>query len=440
MQEYIPRLSLLDAIEIMQSGIDLKPQNTLSTWLQITNRIPAAHLAIERALKFLLEKSSGYQRSHNLKHQIDALRVQDYSSAAFLDTAFDAATAFYGLNPNRPGLKHLESIDTYLDLVGTETAFEKMRYWELEQRPDEALTQRLFPTLHLEILHALKELYFEDMRRPETIVDRVEWHVRETLFNTVNLGFSSGTAGEVSVKRYIEWVCDHPSWTDALTEAAKTGFSIGDDFMNETVASAYKTLTESSDPAVRYLTEKIDTLPPQPREVVPEVEWLDPGIENTGRVVTPGGTWLGNIWRGLDGSWNVMPSQIWDISPSGRARSQTDARCYLAQELTKPYNLAINGEHRTLRLVGKHTRPFRFNHQHQPVNGDNANSWTHMITCWEKPHGIEINDQIQVDISVIGETGIARGIVGYVAQVEDCDLFIVGNDFFGTPIVPPAIC
>ena len=134
------QFSIGDALQILDDS-PLRPDAPAQTTLiQITNRIPTAHLAIERGMKFLIEKHGGkYEQRHDLHKHLRKLRELDPSAIAFLEKAFDDATAFYGLNHNRPNLSHIRSLDAYLATVGTTDAFNRMRYWELNPEREESL-------------------------------------------------------------------------------------------------------------------------------------------------------------------------------------------------------------------------------------------------------------------------------------------------------------
>ena len=121
--------------------------------------------------------------------------------------------------------------------------------------------------------------------------------------------------------------------------------------------------------------------------------------ERCGSVKTPGGTIIGLIERGLDGLWYIRPGHG---VVSAKAKSQTDARCYLAILLTRPALVTVGGEDRSLRIIGEeHDLSQRnydeINRRYEGAGDDKT--WTHKVTFWDKDHGIEINDRVRVEVA-----------------------------------------
>lgn len=431
MEEFAVQFSIGDALQILDDS-PLSP-DTLNqvTLVQITNRVPTAHLAIERGLKFLIQKNGReFEPHHNLHTHVRVLRELDPMAVAFLERTFDDATAFYGLNRNHPDLGHVRSLNAYLETVGTADAFEKMRYWELNPDQEEPLFGKIWPIIHREILLAISQLLSSNHSESETIAGRVERMAHNALLPTEKLVYSPGSDHEATVKRYIEWVLKHPSRRAALTRAFQQDFAIGDDFRNKIVSQAYESLTQSRDPAVRYLTSRIDVLPTQPRDVIPPIEWLGHRRERAGKVFTPGGTSLGFVVRTPDGIWHITPLREGTVGISARAHSQTDARSYLAQLLTDACAVTVNGEPRTIRLVGK--APYRFTRNYRrmsrPDEATAAVPWTHKLTCWDNNHEIRTNDEVRVEVPHNGEYHIVHVIEGRVTHADDNELYVEGRE------------
>ena len=121
-EEHTIWFSINDVIRILESAPVRSDMVSKINVSQVMNRAPVAHLSIERALKFLIQKRSGeFTDHHNLHTHFRTLRHCDPDVAEYLDEAFHAATQFYGLNTNVAELKHLESLDAYLPMVGTST-------------------------------------------------------------------------------------------------------------------------------------------------------------------------------------------------------------------------------------------------------------------------------------------------------------------------------
>ncbi|MCY4653021.1 MAG: hypothetical protein OXC95_07640 [Dehalococcoidia bacterium] len=434
MEEFAVLFSIGDALQILD-GSPLQPDvPTQTTFVQISNRVPIAHLAIERGLKFLIKKRIGeIQPHHDLHKHLRRLRELDPSAVAFLEKAFDDTTAFYGLDPDNAGLGHIRSLNSYLETVGTAKAFNSMRYWELDPEQEEPLFRKIWPTIHREILLAISRLHESDSREDETIAGRVEQTIHNALFPIEQLGYSPGSDHEATVMRYIHWVRNHPSLREALTDAFHRDFAIGDEFMNRMVRQAYQSLTQSPDPAIRYLVSRIDVLPAQPREVIPLIEWSDPQNKQLGKVLTPGGTALGLIRRTLDGIWHILPFRTGTAGNFVRARSQTDARSYLAQLLSDTCTIKVNDKLTTIRLVGEPPYRLTRNYGRMRDSADSHDSvpWTHRLNCWEQHHDIKPDDQVRVEVPDSDEPHFIHVIEGQVTLTNGAELFIEGRDILG---------
>ena len=120
MERYKIQRSIWDAIDILDSAPmhrDLIPETMI---VQLTNRGPMAHLAIERGLKALIANATGNRNSiHSLNRLYRDLKGCDKNSADFLDEAFDDAVRFYGYSVDDKGFGHFRSLDEYLSKVGT---------------------------------------------------------------------------------------------------------------------------------------------------------------------------------------------------------------------------------------------------------------------------------------------------------------------------------
>ena len=91
-----------------------------------------------------------------------------------------------------------------------------------------------------------------------------------------------------------------------------------------------------------------------------------------------------------------------------RAKSQTDARSYLAQLLSDTYTFKVNGEPRTIRLVGE--PPYRFTRNYarmrDSADSDDSVTWTHKLNYWEQDHSISPGDQVRVEVPDSDETSL----------------------------------
>ena len=431
-QRDIVRHSVEDVIRILKNEPvkgDMVPEITA---VQVMNRVSIAHLSIERALKFLITAAGGpLVETHNLRHRYQELLKHDPVSAKSLDGAFEAAVRHYRYNPNAANMTHLKSLERYLEVAGSDKAFQDIRYWELTQSLDEMLLRRIYLSIHIELLHALSEILLA--RQPiETVANRVERAVSHAMVDTANKVHSPGTS-EDSIHSYIEWLQRFGSRRQALIEAVQKGFNIGDDFMANVARNACRTLLDSADPAVRYFVSTLDVLPKQPRDVVPCVEWLGPERNRKGSVKTPAGTNLGFIERGPDGLWDIIPLRDGLVRVSAKARSQTDARCYLGILLTRPAKVTIGGEDRSLRMVGGEYNLVQRNYGQVDWSiertGDDK-TWTHKVTLWNRDHGIEVNARVRIEVPSRGTEGVVKILEGTVTEVAGHEVYLSGRDTF----------
>ena len=110
-------IGILDSAPIHR---DLIPETTI---VQLTNRVPIAHLAMERGLKALIADVGGTTDPiHSLNKLYRDLRKYDKDSADFLAEAFEDVVSSFGYNVNVKGFGHFRSLGDYLSKVGTEKA------------------------------------------------------------------------------------------------------------------------------------------------------------------------------------------------------------------------------------------------------------------------------------------------------------------------------
>ena len=360
-----------------------------------------------------------------LRHRYQELLKHDPVSAKSLDGAFEAAVRHYRYNPNAANMRHLKTLELYLEVAGSDKAFQDIRYWELTQSLDEIRLRRIYLSLHIELLHALSEILLA--RQPiETVANRVEHAVSNAMWPTADMAYSPGTPEELSIDSYdsyIEWLQGFGTCSEALADAVQNGFNIGDDFLANLARNAYETLLKAADPAVKYFASTLDVLPKQSRDVIPCVEWLGPEKVRKGSVKTPAGTNLGFIERGLDGLWYITPLREGRVRVAAKAKTPTDARCYLGILLTRPAKVTVEGEGRPLRIVEEGYNPFQLNYDE--INRRNEGTcddktWTHKMTLWDKDHGIDINKTVRVEVPLrdIDRVLILEGTVTEVAEHE----------------------
>ena len=141
---------------------------------------------------------------------------------------------------------------------------------------------------------------------------------------------------------------------------------------------------------------------------------------------------LGLIERGLDALWYITPLEEGVVS--AKARSQTDARCYLANLLTKPARINVGGEERSLRIVREEGDFFQRNYDEitwpNEQTGD-GKTWTHKVTLWDKDHGIEVNERVRVEVRLEEMEGVVEILEGTVTEVAVHEVYVSGSNWVG---------
>ena len=420
--------SLDDVIHILEhepAQPDMVPEITIS---RIMNRGPIAHLAIERALKFLIEKANGtWEEHHNLHTHLEVLRKDDANLVGFLEKVFDDAVQHYRINPNSTGKNHFRNLVEYLAMTGSASAFNNMRYWELKQSLNEALIRRLSLQIHYELLKGIREAVISTGQPSETVKDRVERALEDSILPANEMAYIIGSEKQEAVEAYLSWVLGYETNEEALADAFQKGFQIGDEFMNSVARQAFETLANATDPAVKYLARVLSVLPKQQRDAIPCVEWMGPQRFAFGRVHTPGGTTLGHIERGPDGIWNIIPARDGLVGVSATASSQIDARCYLADLLTTWAGLTTDGPETELRVVDIKYRFFRrassFSNADQGKWDVHTRNFT--VTFWDDVHGLIPEQAVKI---VRGKGARLEEVIeGTVTNVSGAEVQVAGH-------------
>ena len=114
MDKYKILESIEDVIRILDAApikLDLVPETNI---VQLTNRVPIAHLAIERGLKSLIsEGGRTIDYTHKLHKLYGILNDCDKVSADYLGMAFDDAVEFFGYKVNAKGFEHFQGISSF---------------------------------------------------------------------------------------------------------------------------------------------------------------------------------------------------------------------------------------------------------------------------------------------------------------------------------------
>ena len=399
--------------------------------IKTVNRISLAHLSIERAMKFLIvEAGQTYTENHHLPLHLKKLRECEPETVKFLEDAFDDAVKHYRFNHKNPGMGHLKSLVAYLEAAGSHKGFIDIRYWELDQSLDEILLRRVSLNLHLELLHAMSEVLLAPERPKDTTSTRVERTVHRAM--TKDFIYSVGSEKELAVKAYIEWLTrsGFSDYRGAIATAFKEGLVTGDNQIAGFVKKAYQELLGSADPAVRYFTDTLDILPEQPRDVIPCVEWLGPEKETRGFVQTPAGTLLGEIEKGHDKLWRIVPMREGQPRVTAKAENQTDALCYLAALLTRPVQVTVDGQTETRRMVDLgHGFFHRTNYLSME---DLLSDQNYKVEFWDKEHGLAVGDDVKIELRDASEppNSLVHRLEGRVVAVEGHEVSVLGFDIF----------
>ena len=219
--------------------------------VQLANRVPVAHLAIERSIKALVADVAGtFDSTHSLHELYQSLKKHDQASARFLAYVFQDAVVFYGYNTNAPDFRHLRTIDDYLSKTGNQNAFDAFRYLVIDENPKGGdPTRYVFLMLHRELLCAQVSLL--GWAPKQTVSQRVETRLNDALFRHRRISISSGDPElKISSDWYHNWLFDvHTTRRDALQDAVSMKFKISDDeLIEQTLIDAYEELKQEKIP------------------------------------------------------------------------------------------------------------------------------------------------------------------------------------------------
>ena len=423
--------SIKDVIVILDSAPTSWDLVSETNAVRLTNRVPIAHLAIERGLKALIvEAGRPAEHTHSLHELYAALKKWDQGSADYLAAAFKDAVSFFGYNVNAKGFKQLRSLDCYLSKVGSKKAFEALRYWAIgETSKGESPIPYISPSIHRELLCALWCLFLPSRR--ETVSGRVEHEVTYAMFDGRQIYYNTDdTNKEQAVCWYRDWLTrGHTSRRSALKEAVRQNFSIKDDdeFVSQTLRDAYTDLQQSKDPAVRYFVRTLTYLPKGSQllssDAVPEIQWCNQ-YQTKGMVVTPAGTCLGFIEKYPDGAWGILPQEEGLVQVSDIAEAMADAKHYLVNRLSRQVDVNVNGELKQLRIVSQWAFPPR------PVWTSGAE--TYELEFWNGEHALLPGEAISIELWTWGSPGYALVLEGTVITVAEQKVSISGTKNFSS--------
>ena len=251
MEQYKIEASIRDVIHILDSAPIQADMIEERNVVQLTNRAPIAHLAIERGLKALIAQARGPQnRTHSLNKLYMELVKYDSDSAEYLSKAFKDAVKFFGYNFNTKGFRQFRSIDEYLSKVGGEKAFDELRYWAIGEfdKSNSPVAYISLP-IHRELLCALECLCLSGFRA--TVSVRVEHEVHEAITRPTRLAYSVGDIPrESSINWYLNWLRKHDTRRSALEEAVHRNFvvKVDDDVVTQILRDAFDELESIGGP------------------------------------------------------------------------------------------------------------------------------------------------------------------------------------------------
>ena len=430
----IIQVSVEDVIRILEDAPVRGHFIPYVTIAGVLNRVAIAHLSIEKAIKFLIREAGGeIVEKHHLGNRFRELKGHAPESAGFLEDAFGTSKSHYGINDKSQDMTHFRSLDAYLETTGSDDAFNKViRYWELEPSLEITLLRQVHLSIHMELLYGLHEILIEPDRAKETVEGRVDRAVDAAMFPNGGMAYCRAMADERSAKMYSDWLNQFCTLREALADAVKRNFTLGNELAAKTTRAAYKTLLNAKDPAVIHFASTLDVLPSQPRDVIPDIEWLDGNRRQRGRVSTPSGEVLGFIEQGPHGRWYITPIQTGPVGVSAKAETQIDAVCYLVRLLARPAQVTLDGERSGLRIVGEERHVFKLD----PAKSgrpepDNDETKTYTVAFWDENHRIEKGQEIRIESQRNDSDGLtfSDALAGEVQEIRGHQISVMGSCF-----------
>ena len=424
-QRTLAQYAIQDAIGILDSAPVRPDLVNEIVIVQLMNRLSFTHLVIETGLKALIIQAGGaLKRTHSLVKLCGQLKECDSASAEFLARAFQDAVKFYGYNVNREDFKHYHSLAMYLSQTGTDDAFSILRYWLLEKNNQNDLPDgpnqgdRIFYSIahpiQRELLCAIWHLFFQprsehELARRETVSERVEFAVKDAMFNGRKMPYSSE---EEHKKQAIDWYLDwslsnHASACDAFEAAMRQNFAISDqyEYVNEILRDAYQGLQQLEDPAIKYYLQTLGYLLKQSEQWQPgtitEFQWSN-ADQTLAKIVTPGRTTLGYISKLPDDAWAISKHSLYQSEKV--AWQLGDAIAYLVNRYTKRVEVTVEGQSKQFRIITEKS---------SVSSGDR-------LVFWNANHGLSVGDEVSVMIvrEADHDDESAYRLTGTVAEVQ----------------------
>ena len=402
MDAYKIENSIKDVLAILDSAPiqpDLMPERNL---VQLTNRIPIAHLAIERGMKGLLKRVvGGQEETHSLGNLYSSIKKVDPDSADFLARAFEDSVDFYGYNPKRSGFEQFKSLEEYFLKVGGKKAFDALRYWAIgDPGTGETAIKFISPPIHREILCALRSLLIS---RPETTSGRVDSQIELAMWNRRNIYSMNGDEQkETAIELYRNWLKNEFESPRAAigSKIHSASLRFGHEYIDQVFKEGWDDIQQTKDPAVKYFIHQLTYLPegsqPQHTDAIPLIEWLQQDLY--GQVNTPAGTCLGFVQKQPDGAWAIMPlvQGAKPIAPA--AWKLKDAKNHLVDRLTFKVMVKLGTDSKQLRILGSqyHFPEQDFSQVSPKAEDVYALDQTFKLEFWDEGHGLIVGNDLAV--------------------------------------------
>lgn len=427
---------------------DLMPSYNL---MQVGAFVEQTHIAIEKGLKWAIVKAGGDPGNrHSLQALSEKLSALD-NGRPFLDylrEAFIAVRKFYRIDISHPELKHIKSLDSYLNKVGGKKIYDEARYATLDAISKGAHSsgslRYVFPQAHIELLRTLEcvaryESWQDDPNRKENIVARVEREVRDQIIESASRHVA--IYGSEILDDFKRWDGGADCYVNALEVAVRSNFKIGSfGAMQKVLSNAFEELSESKDPAVKY---RMDTFHYMERDSQLPIEGIDlersirtiNGSQDLLEVCSPSEEHIGFMQRNFDGSWSVDSS----ITASLRftAWERNDAVWLLLRLAIWTCDSVINGVARQLMLIGQSYGAIGLRTSWDAETGDYLAKEDFDLKFWDSTHGLKRGDRIALNVlesaefresrSWVRSYRIGRIILGDVTEVKGHEVKVLAE-------------
>ena len=118
------------------------------------------------------------------------------------------------------------------------------------------------------------------------------------------------------------------------------------------------------------------------------------------------------------------------MTVTATTESQTDARCYLAELLTRDARVIVGDEERQVRLVGPEYDLFKGNYG--MMNAGEATVFE--ATFWDAEHGLTNGTSIRLEAAMGDSPQILHILEGTVTEAKDRKVFVRGRNYFDAEI------